>query len=60
MCDENFERKLNSAELAVRKYFISSVCGLLGGGETSTDAKFVTELTEARVADVTENPHLDP
>jgi hypothetical protein len=31
-----------------------------GGGETSTHAKFVTELTEARVADVTENPHLDP
>jgi hypothetical protein len=60
MFDENFERKFNSTELAVWKSFISLVCGLLGNREKIPQnlTKFVTELPEARVADVTENSHL--
>jgi hypothetical protein len=39
MFDENFERKLNSTELAVWKTFISSVCVLLGKRKRKNSTK---------------------
>lgn len=41
-------------------FYIISLWSSGRGSETSNHTKFVTELTEARVADITENPHLDP
>jgi len=63
MFDENFEWKLNSTELAVWKFLYHWFVVFWArrrGKLPQNHAEFVTELPEARVADVTKNPYLDP
>jgi len=61
MFDKNFERELNSAELAGGMSFRSLVCGFLeiGGGKLPlSHTKSAIELPEVRMLDITENSFL--
>lgn len=61
MFDKNFEKELNSAELAGGMSFKSLFCGFLGrgGGKLHLNhKKSATELQEVRMLDIIENSFL--